>query len=78
MLAVLSMKKRKIYPGNMRKALEQATTTRWYTMEMVLMTKCKLCSVRNCMGDLIVNIALELLYIHEEGVGNKTTGETNI
>ena len=28
---------------------------------------CKLCSVRNCMNDLIVNVALEALYIHEEG-----------
>ena len=28
---------------------------------------CKLCSVWNCMSDLIVNVALEPLYIHEEG-----------
>ena len=28
---------------------------------------CKLCSVvKNCMSDLIVNVALELLYIHEK------------
>ena len=32
---------------------------------------CKLSSVRNCMNDLIVNVALEPLYIHEEGGGNK-------
>ena len=29
-------------------------------------------AVRNCMNDLIVNVALEPLYIHEEGGGDKT------
>ena len=33
---------------------------------------CKLCSVKNWMNDLIVNVALKPLYIHEEGGGNKT------
>ena len=33
--------------------------------------KCRLCSVRNRMNDLIVNVALKPLYIHEEGGGNK-------
>jgi hypothetical protein len=28
---------------------------------------CELCSVRNCMNNLIVNVALEALYIHKEG-----------
>jgi hypothetical protein len=37
-----------------------------------LETLCKLCSVENCTNDLIVNVALEPLYIHEEGGGNKT------
>ena len=30
------------------------------------------------MSDLIVNIALESVYIHEEGIGNKTKGEANL
>ena len=34
---------------------------------MVSKEKCKLCSVWKCMNDLIVNVALEALYIHEEG-----------
>jgi len=29
------------------------------------------------MNDLIVNVALEPLYIHEEGTGNKMKGDTN-
>ena len=29
---------------------------------------CKLCSVRNCMSDSILNVALELLYIYEENI----------
>jgi hypothetical protein len=29
------------------------------------------------MSDLIVNVALKRLHIHEEDVGNKTKGETN-
>ena len=32
---------------------------------------CKLCRVWECINDLIVNIALKPLYIHEEGRGNK-------
>ena len=32
----------------------------------------------NCMGDLIVNMAVEPVYIHEEGVSNKTKGEANL
>lgn len=30
------------------------------------------------MSDLILNIALEPLYMHEKGVGNKMKGETNL
>ena len=30
-------------------------------------TYCELCRVWECMNDLIVNVALEALYIHEEG-----------
>ena len=29
---------------------------------------CKLCNVRNCMNDLIVNVALEPLYIYTKKV----------
>ena len=33
-----------------------------------LMGDCELCSVRNCMNDLIVNVALEALYIYTKKV----------
>ena len=32
---------------------------------------CKLLQCVECMNDLIVNVALEALYIHKEGGGNK-------
>jgi hypothetical protein len=37
------------------------------------MRTCKLCSVRNCINDLIVNVALKSLYIHEVGGKKMTT-----
>jgi len=30
------------------------------------------------MSNLIVNVALKYLYIHEKGIGNKIKGETNM
>ena len=35
---------------------------------MVSKEKCKLCSVWKCMNDLIVNVALEALYIYTKKV----------
>jgi hypothetical protein len=31
------------------------------------MRQCKLCSVKNCMNDLILNVALKTIYIYKEG-----------
>ena len=44
--------------------LGQLVSRRSYTI-------CELCRVWECMNDLIVNVALKPLYIHEEGGGNK-------
>jgi len=60
------------------KVMNGATTAAWREFDQLVWfphlfalistrSSCKLCSVRNCMNDLIVNVALEVLYIHEGG-----------
>ena len=55
-----------------QKTLETFLTTFKPFTDSQAFNICKLRSVKNCINDLIVNVALEALYIYEEGGSNKT------